>query len=83
MIYELGKLDFRKIESLNIKKGLLLVHPGLKDEATMIVKQWIAVIMARHYDKDPRKMIEANEYVLQYKGVTWFKPNQILLLTNK
>ncbi len=76
---EVKDFGFKDVE--DVEKGFILCHPNDVLLVTGVIKQWIASILAEHYEKDPQKMIEANKHVLQFQAIKWL--TKIVLITNK
>lgn len=73
MIQEGVKLDYETLAPLLGKQNLILVSKEDRNEVIETIKKWIAVIISTKYDNDPKKMIEENRYVFQFKVVLWLK----------
>ena len=63
-------------------RNIIMVNPDRLGEATFIIKQWIAIILAKHYDKDPKKMLEARKHFFRFVTNSLLMPEEIILITN-
>ena len=74
------KLDFfdLKLEDKNV----IYINPQRADEIVFIIKQWIAITLAKHYDKDPIKMNKARKHLFRYVSNSLLHPSEAILITN-
>jgi len=77
--FSTDNLNFPFLDGFLKNKNVILVHPDDVEKTTAIIKQWIAVTMDKHYDRDPQKMIEAKEHFFRFMGVSLLDKEFILI----
>lgn len=74
-------INFKFIYDFLEDQNVVICSPEMVDKVTEIIKAWIAITMAQHYDKDPKKMIEGKHF-FRFIGCSLLN-NEIILITKK
>jgi hypothetical protein len=62
------------------EKNVILIPRDLSEEASKVIKQWIASVMAEFYEGSVEKMIEEKKYLFQFVIINLLS-NKIVLIT--
>jgi len=75
------QINIQELEPLLLERNVLMINPSLVEQTTGVIKQWIAIQLAKHYEKDPKKMLEAKKHWFHFIANSTLSVHECVLTT--